>query len=71
MQSLLLDVNDLSALLRLSRTSIYTFLSDGRLPLRQHKFGRSVRFRRDEVEEYIKAGMPPAAEWRRQWGGTR
>lgn len=66
--SLLLTVDDISALLKLGRTTVYMLLSDGRLPLTQHKIGRCTRFVRAEIEQYVAAGMPPAAEWRRREG---
>jgi len=67
--SLLLTVEDLAGLLKLSRATVYMLLSDGRLPLTVHKIGRATRFVRAEVESYVQAGMPPAAEWRRREGG--
>ena len=67
--SLLLTVEDLAALLKLGRATVYIFLADGRLPLRTYKFGRCTRFSRAEVEAYVAAGLPSAREWRRREGG--
>lgn len=65
-ESLLLTIDDLAAVLKLGRTTTYMLLSDGRLPLTVHKIGRCTRFVRAEVEAYVAAGLPMAAEWRRR-----
>lgn len=58
----LLTVNDVSELLSISARQVWNLLSTGRLPW-PIRLGRSVRWRRDEVTEWMEAGCPPHERW--------
>jgi excisionase family DNA binding protein len=62
----LLSVADVCEVLDVSRTTLYRLKSSGKLP-RCIKLGRSVKYRRDEIEAWIAAGCPPRSKW--SWGG--
>ncbi len=49
----LLRISDVSAMVRLSRTSIWKLERDGKFPRRVRLAGRSVAWHRDEVVEWI------------------
>ena len=59
----LLTVDDFAALLQVSTRQIYLMEDDGRLGPARVQIGRSVRFRRREVEEWIAACCPSRNEW--------
>ncbi len=59
----LLTVDDFAALLQVSTRQVYLMEDDGRLGPARVQIGRSVRFRRREVEAWIGACCPPRAEW--------
>ena len=59
----LLTVADFAAFLQVSTRQIYLMEEDGRLGPARVQIGRSVRFRRREVEAWIGACCPPRAEW--------
>jgi len=61
--SLLLDALRIAALLGISRSSLYKLVSSGRAP-RPIKIGRSVRWRREEIEDWVRAGAPPLSRWK-------
>lgn len=54
---LLIGADELAALLRISTRSLWRLLSAGRLP-KPIRLGRSVRWRRVEVEIWINCGCP-------------
>lgn len=54
----LLTVSEAAALLRWSPATIYTKASRRQLPT--VKVGRSLRFRRADLEKIVKAGLRPA-----------
>ena len=51
----LLDVKDVSGILKVSKQSVYNQLSQKRFPINAIKIGRLVRFRLSDVENYIKS----------------
>lgn len=51
MDSLLLDADDVANLLKVGRSSVYQMLADGRL--RGVKIGRSRRFTREEIDQFV------------------
>ena len=51
------DINELAALLKISRGSIYARICRGDLPFKYCKFGRLLRFPAAEVENYL-ASLP-------------
>lgn len=59
---LLLTAHDLAALLRVSLRTVRCWDAGGRLPQPIH-VGRSVRWRRDEIREWVEAGAPDRAIW--------
>ena len=67
---LLIDFAGLSALLCRSRASLERDLSAGRL-LRPIRLGRALRWRIAEVQAWIDAGAPSAAEWESRRKGAR
>jgi len=56
-EALLLDVKDVAKLLRVSVRTVWTWRDMGRLPA-PVKIGRCVRWRRQDVEEWIDRGCP-------------
>lgn len=50
---------EVAALLRVGKSWVYNEAHAGRLP--SGHFGKSVRFRRTDVERYIQAKFPPVA----------
>ncbi len=51
-----LTFNEVMAYLRVSRTTIYDWLNAGKL--RAYKVGKSVRFKKSDVEAFIKEWRP-------------
>ena len=51
----LMSVKDLSVVLVKSPQSIYNELSLGKFPIKAVRIGRLVRFRKSDVEKYLKA----------------
>ena len=56
----LLTVCELAAILKISPRTIYVRSSQQRLPV--VKLGRSLRFRRSDIEKVIQKGFRPACE---------
>ena len=52
-----------------SRSTIYSWLSDGWLPRPVRLAGHKNRWRRVELQDWICAGCPPASRWR--WSPAR
>lgn len=69
----LISIAELAGMLGLSRRGIERLRAAGRLGPAAINFGaRCVRFRAQEVENWIHAGCPPADRWRAlQKGGSR
>jgi excisionase family DNA binding protein len=49
-----LSVDDIAAYLGVSKDTVYTWLTTKRMP--GHKVGRFWKFKRDEVDEWVRAG---------------
>ena len=63
--------NDLSTLLKCSKRHIAALNSSGRLP-RPIRLGRSIRWRADEIREWLAAGAPSRDRWEaRRNGGPK
>ena len=60
---LLLTIEGAAALLSMSRTAFKSHLAAGRIGPRAIRFGRSVRFSRDELATWAGAGCPPRERW--------
>jgi len=58
----LLSVGELAKRLMVSKRTIWSMLSSGRLP-RPIRLGRSVRFRASDIEQWIELGCPPRERW--------
>jgi hypothetical protein len=63
-EPLLVDFVGLARLLSRSVTSLYRDRAAGRLGVEPVKLCGSVRFRVDEVREWVAAGCPPREPWR-------
>jgi excisionase family DNA binding protein len=59
---LLVDARELARLLDVSVATIWRLKAAGQLP-RPVKLGSSTRWRRDEVENWIRAGCPALKTW--------
>lgn len=57
LEAKLLTVKQLAAVLNLSTRTVWRMHSEGRIPP-SVRLGRSVRWRRDEIDEWISAGCP-------------
>ena len=55
-------------LLSISERHLWTLHSSGRLPA-PVRLGRAVRWRREELEQWLAAGAPPRDQWEVQRGG--
>lgn len=56
--SALIDAKELAELLSVSKPSIWRWLSEGRLPEPIRLTAQCLRWRRDQVNDWIKAGCP-------------
>ena len=63
----LLDVDGVAALLSLGSSTVWRHHAAGRIPA-PIRIGRSVRWRRDELVEWIESGCPARAVWERMRG---
>ena len=61
-QPLLLKAEQVAELLSVSERHVHKLHSSGRLP-RPVRLGKSVRWRRDELEAWVNAGSPDRARW--------
>ena len=59
---LLLTLKQVAELLSVSERHVHKLNSSGRLP-RPVRLGRSVRWRRVELESWVEAGSPDRARW--------
>ena len=64
-QSLLLNAKQVATLLGISVSSFYSMRSCGRIPL-PTRLGRSVRWNRQEILNWIEADCPPLNRWKDQ-----
>lgn len=53
----LLNVKDVAARLRISRRQVWKLLSSGRIPA-PVRLSRSVRWRADDIDQWIRLGCP-------------
>ena|SRR5438445_4308597 len=60
---LLIDFDGLAALLSISRPHLERLESAGAIGPARIKLGRSVRFRLEEVRDWIRCGCPRRVEW--------
>lgn len=51
-----LSVDEIAAYLGLSKDSVYGWVSAGRMP--GHRVGRRWKFKRSEIDEWVRAGSP-------------
>jgi excisionase family DNA binding protein len=58
----LLNCEQAAALLNISRTSFWKLHSEGKVPM-PVSFGRIVRWRREELIAWVRAGCPCRREW--------
>ena len=63
-ERLALTDHDLAGLLGVSRSHVWSMNSRGKLPA-PIRLGRSVRWARAEVEDWLAADAPPRDEWER------
>ena len=56
----ILDIEQASDLLRLSKTTVYKMVKEGKLPHR--KLGKQIRFSREVLQNFIKTGEPGTPE---------
>ena len=59
---LLVDAVEAARLLGISRAHLYALLSSGRLPA-PVRLGRAVRWHRDTLIEWVRAGAPAPERW--------
>ena len=65
-ESLLISFQECSAILGISRAMLYQMHNSGALGPQVHKIGRRSLLRRDEIEAWVLAGLPPRIQWERQ-----
>lgn len=61
----LLTLSEAAALCRMSKPTFWRRRRDGSIGPRPARVGGKLLYRADELREWIAAGMPPAADWRR------
>lgn len=61
---------EVAKLLNVSERHIWAMTSSGRLP-RPIRLGRSVRWNRAELQEWLAAGAPPRDRWEQLQGSQR
>ena len=61
-EALALPASEVAGLLGISERHLWTLHSSGRLP-RPVKLGRSVRWNRRELQEWLDAGCPSRDRW--------
>jgi prophage regulatory protein len=59
---LALPASDVAKLLNISTRHLWSLNSSGRLP-RPIRFGRTTRWRADELRAWLDAGAPPRDQW--------
>jgi excisionase family DNA binding protein len=59
--SILIDVNDVAALLKCSARHVWRLADAGRMP-RPHKVGALRRWERAEIEQWVRDGCPPCRQ---------
>jgi excisionase family DNA binding protein len=61
-QPLTLSASESAKLLGISRAHFYRLHAAGQVP-RPVRLGRAVRWVRQEIEEWLRAGAPPRVKW--------
>ena len=64
---LLLSAAELARLLGVSRSTVWTWHSSGKIPL-PVRIGGTTRWRRREIEAWIATGCPARARWQAEFG---
>jgi len=59
----MLNANQLAELLGVSRRTIQLWEKSGKVP-EPIRIGRTVRWRREEIEAWLKAGSPNRLKWK-------
>jgi len=54
-----LSVDEIAAYLGIKRDTVYKWIADKQMPA--HKVGRLWKFRKEEVDEWVKSGSPKPA----------
>lgn len=67
MESVLLRVKEVAALLAISARQVWKLNTTGRLPM-PVRLGRSVRWRRVELQAWLAAGCPSRDAWEARKG---
>ncbi|MBI3832501.1 MAG: AlpA family phage regulatory protein [Planctomycetes bacterium] len=62
--SLLLNAKAAAALIDVSESTFWKFHAQGRTPLPLRLGGSVVRWRREELEAWVRAGCPPRHQWK-------
>ncbi len=62
LEPILLAAAEAAKLLRISERHFYKLHSSGRVP-RPIRLGRAVRWRADELRDWVAAGTPPRDRW--------
>lgn len=62
-EALLLDARAAAQLLAVSESTLWKLHSSGRIPNPMRLGGRVVRWRREELEAWVRAGCPPRERW--------
>lgn len=55
-----LSVDEIAAYLGIKRDTVYKWIADKRMPA--HKIGRLWKFRKEEVDEWVKSGSAKESE---------
>ena len=58
MEERLMDIRELTEILKISKQTVYNRLSSGTFPINTYKVGRSLRWRLSEVMIYIESLDP-------------
>ena len=59
----LLNADEVAHRLNISRTSLYQWLSSGRIPS-PIRLGRHSLWRAEEIRQWVAAGCPPRSRWK-------
>ena len=68
--SWLFTADELAGVLNVSRSTVYRYEEEGKLPA-PVRLGGAVRWRAAEIRDWIRAGCPPRAHWEWNEGAAR